>query len=324
MIHKSLLDLLNTKKSLLAFSYGIDSTALFFLLEESKIDFDIAIVNYQIREEAQEEIEAAKELAQRFNKKIFIKKAPKFSSNFEKSARDFRYQFFEDLIKEKNYTALLTAHQLNDKLEWFLMQLSKGAGVCELKGISPIEERDNYTLIRPTLNLCKNELQEYLQQKKEKYFIDKTNADEKIKRNYFRKNFSDKFLEEFSDGVKRSFEYIENDCNYILKDYKPKQVQELYILQRKDLLVEIKEIELTVKKLGYILSKPQKDEVLKESEIVIGNKIAISKTEEKIFINPFFTPERMEKEFKERCRVLKIPQKARGYLYREKIDLSMI
>ena len=40
---------IKNQKNLLAFSAGVDSTALFFLLLEQNIPFDIAIVNYNIR-----------------------------------------------------------------------------------------------------------------------------------------------------------------------------------------------------------------------------------------------------------------------------------
>ena len=59
--------------NLLAFSAGVDSTALFFYLLEKNIPFDIAIVNYHTRATSDEEVEYAKNLAKRYNKKIFIK-----------------------------------------------------------------------------------------------------------------------------------------------------------------------------------------------------------------------------------------------------------
>ncbi|HHS92170.1 MAG TPA: tRNA lysidine(34) synthetase TilS, partial [Campylobacterales bacterium] len=49
------LSLLSKQKNLLAFSAGVDSSALFFLLLEYEIEFDIAMVNYGLREEADEE-----------------------------------------------------------------------------------------------------------------------------------------------------------------------------------------------------------------------------------------------------------------------------
>jgi tRNA(Ile)-lysidine synthase len=133
-----MIDLITTKKNLLAFSGGVDSSALFFMLYSQNIEFDIAIIDYNQRESSKEEVLYAKELALEYNKKCFIKTYD--DSRFsEKLARNFRYDFFESIIKEHAYQSLITAHQLNDQLEWFLMQLSKGAGLIELVGLQQME-----------------------------------------------------------------------------------------------------------------------------------------------------------------------------------------
>ena len=55
--------------NLLAFSGGVDSSALFFILMDRGIEFDIAIVNYHKREQSIKEVEYAKHLAKKYNKK---------------------------------------------------------------------------------------------------------------------------------------------------------------------------------------------------------------------------------------------------------------
>jgi len=84
---------LQNAKNLLAFSGGVDSGALFYLLVSCGVSFDLAIVDYGVRRQSILEVEYAKELALQYNKKIFIACAPKFQGSFEKSARDFRYAF---------------------------------------------------------------------------------------------------------------------------------------------------------------------------------------------------------------------------------------
>ena len=200
---------IKNQKNLLAFSAGVDSVALFFLLLEQNISFDIAIVDYNLRAQSKDEISYAEELALKYNKSIFIQDITlKNNSNFEKTARDIRYKFFEEIILEDSYEILITAHQLNDKLEWFLMQLSKGAGLVELIGFNEFEQKENYKIYKPLLNITKDELENYLKMNNHKYFIDESNFDEKYKRNFFRHNFSNLFLQNFSSGVKKSFEYI--------------------------------------------------------------------------------------------------------------------
>ena len=300
--------------NLLAFSAGVDSTALFFKLLEKNIPFDIAIVNYHKRSQSNEEINYAKTLANKYNKKIFIKDCYLKDSNFEANARECRYKFFEKLAKEYGYTDLYLAHQLNDRLEWMLMQFSKGAGLKELISMPKIEKKDIFTIHRPLIEYSKEEILEYLHQNNIKYFVDESNFDTKYKRNYFRKEFSDKFIKEFKDGVKRSFKYLEEDKNLLFdEDWIHKE--NLFYFTKQNPKIDIKKVDLILKKLGYILSKPQRDEIIKNNfSLVIGGKIAIDSNKEKIYISPYQTPN-MDKKFKEKMRILKIPPKVRGYIY---------
>jgi len=119
--------------------------------------------------------------------------------------------FFETLIKEHAYDTLLTAHQLNDQLEWLLMRLTKGAGTSELIGLEPESQRNGYTLIRPLLEQSKEELLSYLHSNDHPYFVDESNSDEKYERNKFRKMFADPLMAEYKEGIKRSFKYLRKD-----------------------------------------------------------------------------------------------------------------
>ena len=312
------------QKNLLAFSAGIDSTALFFLLLEKNIPFDIAIVNYNLREQSKDEVSYAKELAIKYKKDIFILDTSiENSSNFEKKARDIRYAFFEELIHKHSYENLITAHQLNDKLEWFMMQLSKGAGLVELIGFNEFEAKENYQIYKPLLNITKEELENYLQKSNHKYFIDESNFDEKYKRNFFRHNFSNKFLEEFSFGVKKSFEYLQNDLNSMNIQYKAiKKIDELEIfLNQNDDNLNIRIIDLSLKKRGILLSNAQRNEIIKQKELTISHKINISICKDYIWIAPF-NKSVMDKKFKDNCRINSIPKNIRAYIFWKKIDLK--
>lgn len=305
---------LKNQKNLLAFSSGIDSTALFFILINEKIEFDIAIVNYNLRKESIQEVNYAKELAKKFNKKIFIKEVNVNFNNFEANARKIRYDFFETIIEKDSYQNLLMAHQLNDKLEWFLMQLSKGAGLVELLGLKDIVQKESYTIIRPLLEYSKDELKAFLENRNIKYFIDSSNFDTKYKRNYFRSKYANELIDEFRDGIKRSFEYLEVDEKLLNEEAILFNIEKFYILKNLNSNIKnIRNIDKILKELGVLASKPQRDEILKTKDCVISASIAITYIEDKIFIAPYIKI-KMEKEFKEKCRVKKIPPKVRGYL----------
>lgn len=315
---------IKNQKNLLAFSAGVDSTALFFLLLEQDIPFDIAIVNYNLREQSKDEISYAKELATQYKKEIFIQEINlDNTSNFEKKARDIRYTFFETIIELYSYNNLITAHQLNDKLEWFMMQLSKGAGLVELIGFNEFEQKNNYQIYKPLLNITKDELKNYLKNNNHKYFVDQSNFDEKYKRNYFRHNFSNKFLEEFSIGVKKSFEYLQNDLTSLnIQNNSIKKIKELEIfLNQNDDNLNIRTIDLSLKKRGILLTSAQRDEIIRQNECTISHKINISIQENYIWIAPSCN-DIIDKKFKETYRVNYIPKNMRAYIFREKIELK--
>lgn len=308
--------LIKNSKNLLAFSGGIDSMALFFLLLDNNISFDIAIVNYNLRVESKDEVKYALELAKKYNKNIYVKEIKLDSfSNFEKIARDIRYDFFDEIIENNSYQFLLTAHHLNDKLEWFFMQLSKGAGLIELFGMQTVEDRDNYKIFRPLLETPKKILQEYLDNSSIKYFIDNTNSDEKYRRNYFRKEFSNRFLDEFKDGVINSFKYLNSDLNSLNINfnaiYKNKDL-EIFVNHIDDNL-NLRVIDKSLKRRGFIISSKERNEILNQRQITISHKLNISIEEKYIFIAPKIDAV-LDKDFKEFCRIKKIPKNMRAYI----------
>jgi len=324
MIYLNELQQLKENKNLLAFSAGVDSSALFFLLLDNNIMFDIALINYGLREQSKEEERYAIELAKKYNLKVYTKKAPLFQNNFEKNARDFRYDFFDELMEEHHYTNLITAHQLNDQLEWLLMRLCKGSGASELIGLTSLSTRKEYTLVRPILHHSKEELLNYLKSNSNKYFIDDSNYDEKYERNYFRKNFSDELIKKYKNGIQKSFEYIKEDKEILMGGYEEIfNYKELYILEINNPQIRIRVIDKYLKKLGYILSSGQRSELKKEKSIVISGLWVVEVIEDKIYIAPYIK-EVMPKRYKEACRIAKIPLKIRGYIYREQITPKLL
>ncbi len=319
-LSSDIIHILKDSKNLLAFSAGSDSSALFFMLQALHVDFDVAIVNYQTREQSFDEETYAKELAAKYNKKCFVHKCSLEANNFEHQARNERYTFFEKTIQQNSYDTLLTAHHLNDKLEWFLMQLARGAGLVEMIGMSENEQRSGYNIIRPLLHVSKADIENFLHVNNIKHYIDNSNRDKKYFRNKIREEYASSFLSEFGSGVKKSFNYLEKDAK-LLTSSSVTQIKNLFILEKsKDDLVDIRGIDKAVKKLGYLLSASQREEIIRTKDCIISDKIAICYSEDKIYIAPHIS-EVMDKKFKESCRLAKIPAKIRPYMYKEKIEV---
>ena len=314
MLSQESKDLLASSKNLLAFSAGVDSTALLFLLREHDITFDIAIVDYGLREQSTQEIAYAQELAAKYGFECFVKKAPQITENFEAEARKVRYDFFEELIRSRKYDNLLTAHHLGDRLEWMLMQFCKGAGAVELCGMQEVELREGYKLIRPLLQHDKTELLEYLQKNNIKYFLDASNSDEKYRRNHFRKKYAQPLLEEYKSGIVKSFEYLETDSEMLIQKTEILKKNALACFQKSNSRSDIYHIDKYLKSIGHIMTKEERKFLREQKSTVVGRKYIVTQVQDYICIAPFMKSEKFTKEFKEKMRLLKVEPKLRGYL----------
>lgn len=318
MLENSSINQLKGKKNLLAFSGGPDSSALFFMLLDANIEFDIAIVDYKQRAQSALEVEYAKELASRCNFLCHTLEAPSIEKNFEAKAREIRYYFFETLIKKHTYDNLLTAHHLGDRFEWMLMQFCKGAGCAEMAGMQKVQNRDFYTLVRPLLHLEKRELYNYLKQNSIKCFEDATNADEDIKRNSFRHRHSNVLLSEYLSGIKKSFEYLDADRAVLIPEVEIEQLEELSYfkssgIKRSDIYI----IDKILKSKAYMLSFNERALLQTQKSLVVGRVFLVSFAGEFVFVLPYLDASvNMSKEFKESCRVLKVEPKMRPYLFK--------
>lgn len=318
MVREKILSKLRDKKNLLAFSGGADSTALFFILQKYNINFDIAIVNYGIREQSKDEVAYAKTLAKIHNITLHLHNAPKIDKNFEAEARKIRYDFFEDLIKKHGYDNLLTAHHLGDRLEWLLMQFCKGAGCAEIAGMQKEQNRGFYTLIRPLLHLDKQELLAYLHTNEKIYFEDESNFDEDIKRNSFRHNYSLPLLEKYLGGIKKSFDYLDEDRDQLIQTLEIKSLGEFaYFKRSHNKRADIFAIDKYLKSKLYMLSASEREALKTSRSLEVGRKFLITQDDNFTFITPLGDKKvDMPHKFKDECRVLKIEPKLRPYLYK--------
>ena len=317
MLYQDDIKHLSCSKNLLAFSGGSDSTALFFLLHKHGIKFDIAIVDYGTRDQSKAEVAYAKDLALSYRQKCFVHSSLKIEKNFEANARKVRYDFFNSLIKKHKYTTLITAHHLGDRLEWLLMQLCKGAGLAELNSLKSKTIKSDYTLLRPLLHVSKDELIQYLKDNHAKYFEDQSNADLAIKRNYFRHNFANPMLKQYSSGIKKSFQYLDTDTKLLIQEADIKITNGCYYFKKTNNYInDIYHVDKILKTAGILIGTKTREDIQKNQESVIAREYLVTKTSNHIFITPFVKDCVMSKNFKERCRQMRIPPKIRPVLYK--------
>ena len=180
---------LKDKKLLIAISGGIDSIVLSHLLHLSNFDISFAHCNFKLRGNESDEDEVfIKELGKTLNKKIFTTHfdtenyAKENKKSIQIAARDLRYNWFKELIKEYQYDYIITGHNTNDNLETFLINLSRGTGLEGLTGIPPI----NGKIVRPLLAFSRDEIVLFAIKNNITWREDKSNASIKYVRNKVR------------------------------------------------------------------------------------------------------------------------------------------
>lgn len=177
-------------KIAVAVSGGVDSVTLLYWLAELKLDVVALHVNHGLRDAAAAETEYVSAISEKLNIpcKVFHWTGDKPESNLESVARSVRYKMMTDYCKENGIEVLLTAHQADDQIETFLMNLLRGSGVYGLAAMRAESERDGVKIVRPLLNVFRGELVEYCDSNNIKYFSDEMNDDEKYTRVRIRKN----------------------------------------------------------------------------------------------------------------------------------------
>ena len=148
------------KKILVAVSGGADSMSLLHFLYNHQKDLDIQLgiahVNHKQRQESEHEEAYLRHWAEE-HKVPFHYSA--FSGKFsENAARTFRYEFFKQVMKDYDYSALVTAHHADDQAETIFMRLLRGSRLRHLTGISAIRPFGTGQIIRPFLHLTKDQL----------------------------------------------------------------------------------------------------------------------------------------------------------------------
>ena len=191
-------------------SGGSDSMALLIALDELRewypdINVIVSHVNHGLRgRESDTDAEFVREAAEnlgfafecvRVDTEAFRKSR---GLSLEDAARRLRYDFFKDIAAKRSAQKIATAHTLNDQAETVIMRLIRGSASQGLSGIRPLSGN----LIRPLINVTKDEARSYLHSKGVSWREDSSNSSERFLRNRVRKELIP-MLEKFNPSVQR-------------------------------------------------------------------------------------------------------------------------
>ena len=211
---KNKLDSLKKKKYLVAVSGGPDSLALVALTKSytfyKKTKFYYLLVDHNIRKNSSQEAKKVKKLLKKkyLNLKVLLNKK-KITRNIQAEARNVRYNILKSFCKKNNIKVILTAHNLEDQVETFLIRLSRGSGLKGLSAMKPYSKITNQvSLFRPLLDTQKEFLIKISKIIFGKYIKDPSNEDQKYLRTKVR-NLK-KPLEKSGIKYEKIFKSIQN------------------------------------------------------------------------------------------------------------------
>ena len=138
--------------------------------------------------------------------KQFAEFCKKNKMGIQEGARKLRYDWFDDLLSKFNFDYLVTAHHLDDQIETYLINSSRGSGINGLLGITSSSQK----IFRPLLNILKIDILDYAQQNSLDYREDSSNSSEDYQRNMIRNSVLPTF-NEFDDNVMLKFKTTINN-----------------------------------------------------------------------------------------------------------------
>ncbi|MGL4520931.1 MAG: tRNA lysidine(34) synthetase TilS [Bacilli bacterium] len=212
-----------------AVSGGVDSCVLLHFMCKYARHFELEVIvvhmNHQLRIEAKDDEEFVQLQASKYGVHCISKSlnigaiAQQVKQNVQDVARNARYNFFNDVAKEKKLDAILTAHHGVDQIETQLFRYMRGTTTAGLIGIRPRLLRDNtYMLIRPFLCVKKTELYAYADTEDIPFREDASNQKLYYTRNHIRKHLIPHIMDYNPRSIEHSLqlgEQIERDENFL-------------------------------------------------------------------------------------------------------------
>lgn len=180
-------------KILAGVSGGADSVCMLLVLSELRnvLNFELRVIHIEhgIRgEESVHDMEFVEKLCLQnqircssFSVDVPTK-AKELGMTIEETARELRYEIMNREAEAWGKAKIAVAHNMNDDAETMLFHLIRGSGLRGLGGIAPIRGH----VIRPLLNIQRDEIIDFLEKRNQNFCTDSTNCDTAYSRNSIR------------------------------------------------------------------------------------------------------------------------------------------
>jgi tRNA(Ile)-lysidine synthase len=231
----------DSHRVLLAVSGGIDSMVMTHLFLRTATEIGIAHCNFNLRgSESDEDESFVNKFASDHNIPFYSESfdttgfASEKAISIQMAARELRYRWFEEIRVKNNWDSVALAHNLNDNIETFLINLTRGTGIAGLTGMRPKYK----SLIRPILFAPRKAITEYRNQNNVPYREDRSNAEIKYTRNKIRHTILPVFREinpSFDTTLIETAERL-GEINEIVSDF-ISGIRKKFTKQRNNLIV---------------------------------------------------------------------------------------
>ncbi len=240
-------------KLLLGVSGGVDSVVLSHLISRYGNDFALAHCNFNLRgDESDGDESFVERFAEDLGVKFYLTSfetndfAEEMGISIEMAARKLRYDWFEKIRSENGFDYIVVGHQLDDVLETFFLNLSRGTGIRGLSGIKAKTGK----ILRPLLFASRLEIEKYAVDNNLDFRFDSSNDDVIFKRNKVRHQILP-LMEELNPSFRTSLKNTIRNLN---------QTEEVFLTkieEVREFLISYDEagISIDIEKLGALSPK---------------------------------------------------------------------
>jgi tRNA(Ile)-lysidine synthase len=215
---------------LIGVSGGPDSLTLLFVLNGLKKEFNlklhIAHLDHMLRKNSAKDREFVERLAAKLKlpitgAKINLKAVAK-SGSLEEICRNARLGFLFNVAKKIKADKIALGHNLDDQAETVLMRILRGTGLYGLAAISPKRNIAGFQVIRPLIEVKREDIEKYLKRKGIKPRIDTSNVEDIFFRNKLRNNLLPVLEKGYNRNIKEVLSNLAklsaDDYDYLLKE----------------------------------------------------------------------------------------------------------
>lgn len=201
-------------KLLLALSGGPDSLALYHLMLHSGVDFAVAHVDHGWRRES-----AAQ--AQELQKKVQVPfhlltlDPAHIKGNLEDKCRELRLAYFQSLVSEHGYHAVVMGHHADDQGETVLKRFFEASSLTQLAGMEMMTEIHGMSIWRPLLYTPKKALLAYCQENQLDPFLDETNENPRFLRARMRQQIIPELSQLFGKEVVKPLQRMSDEARQL-------------------------------------------------------------------------------------------------------------